>query len=120
MVHPHRRLQGLYDRRHAGADGPGRQRHPGRVQALQDVYKRQNLVNILRAMSIVTIFAMAATVSMAPDGFDMSAATLGTDVYKRQAGNGPPDRRDPHSKNPDLRSSYAVPPLFQMKAVLRL
>lgn len=37
-----------------------------------------NLVNILRAMSILTIFAMAATVSMAPDGFDMSAATLGT------------------------------------------
>lgn len=37
-----------------------------------------NLVNILRAMSVLTIFAMAATVSMAPDGFDMSAATLGT------------------------------------------
>lgn len=37
-----------------------------------------NLVNILRAMSSLTIFAMAATVSMAPDGFDMSAATLGT------------------------------------------
>ena len=36
------------------------------------------LVNILSSMSIVTIFAMAATVSMAPDGFDMSAATLGT------------------------------------------
>ena len=32
-----------------------------------------NLLNILRAMSVVTIFALAATVSMAPDGFDMSA-----------------------------------------------
>ena len=41
-------------------------------------FSTANLVNILRAMSIVTIFAMAATVSMAPDGFDMSAATLGT------------------------------------------
>ena len=29
-----------------------------------------NLMNILRAMSVVTIFALAATVSMAPDGFD--------------------------------------------------
>ena len=37
-----------------------------------------NLMNILRAMSVVTIFALAATVSMAPDGFDMSAGTLGT------------------------------------------
>jgi len=37
-----------------------------------------NLVNVLTSMSTVTIFAMAATVSMAPDGFDMSAATLGT------------------------------------------
>lgn len=35
-------------------------------------------MNILRAMSVVTIFALAATVSMAPDGFDMSAGTLGT------------------------------------------
>lgn len=41
-------------------------------------FSTANLVNILRAMSILTIFAMAATVSMAPDGFDMSAATLGT------------------------------------------
>ncbi len=41
-------------------------------------FSSANLVNILRAMSILTIFAMAATVSMAPDGFDMSAATLGT------------------------------------------
>lgn len=41
-------------------------------------FSTANLVNILRSMSIVTIFAMAATVSMAPDGFDMSAATLGT------------------------------------------
>lgn len=37
-----------------------------------------NLSSILTSMSTVTIFAMAATVSMAPDGFDMSAATLGT------------------------------------------
>ena len=37
-----------------------------------------NLMNILRSMSVVTIFALAATVSMAPDGFDMSAGTLGT------------------------------------------
>ena len=37
-----------------------------------------NLMNILRAMSVTTIFALAATVSMAPDGFDMSAGTLGT------------------------------------------
>ncbi|MDO4648435.1 MAG: ABC transporter permease [Eubacteriales bacterium] len=37
-----------------------------------------NLLNILRAMSVVTIFALAATVSMAPDGFDMSAGTLAT------------------------------------------
>ncbi len=41
-------------------------------------FSTANLVNILRAMSVLTIFAMAATVSMAPDGFDMSAATLGT------------------------------------------
>ncbi len=37
-----------------------------------------NLMNILMAMSTVTIFALAATVSMAPDGFDMSAGTLGS------------------------------------------
>lgn len=37
-----------------------------------------NTVNILRAMSITTIFAIAATVTMAPDGFDMSACTLAT------------------------------------------
>ena len=37
-----------------------------------------NLINILRAMSTVTIFALAATVSMAPDGFDMAAGTLGS------------------------------------------
>lgn len=35
-----------------------------------------NVVNILRAMSITTIFAIAATITMAPDGFDMSACTL--------------------------------------------
>ncbi|MCF0228910.1 MAG: ABC transporter permease [Parasporobacterium sp.] len=37
-----------------------------------------NAINILRSMSTVTIFALAATVSMAPDGFDMAAGTLGT------------------------------------------
>ena len=40
-----------------------------------------NLTSILTSMSTVTIFAMAATVSMAPDGFDMSAATLGTVIH---------------------------------------
>ena len=35
-----------------------------------------NMVNILRAMAITTVFGISATVSMAPDGFDMSAATL--------------------------------------------
>ena len=35
-----------------------------------------NMINILRAMSITTVFAIAATVTMAPDGFDMSACTL--------------------------------------------
>lgn len=41
-------------------------------------FSTATLINILTSMSTVTIFAMAATVSMAPDGFDMSAATLGT------------------------------------------
>ncbi len=35
-----------------------------------------NMINILRAMAINTVFGIAATVTMAPDGFDMSAATL--------------------------------------------
>ncbi len=35
-----------------------------------------NMVNILRAMSITTVFGIAATITMAPDGFDMSAGTL--------------------------------------------
>lgn len=35
-----------------------------------------NLVNILRSMAITTIFAIAATVTMAPGGFDMSSCTL--------------------------------------------
>lgn len=35
-----------------------------------------NMVNILRAMAINTVFGIAATISMAPDGFDMSAGTL--------------------------------------------
>ena len=37
-----------------------------------------NMVNILLAMSITTVFGIAATVTMAPDGFDMSACTLGS------------------------------------------
>lgn len=37
-----------------------------------------NTVNILRSMSITTIFAIAANITMAPDGFDMSACTLAT------------------------------------------
>jgi len=35
-----------------------------------------NFVNILRGMAITTIFGIAATITMAPDGFDMSACTL--------------------------------------------
>lgn len=35
-----------------------------------------NMINILRAMAITTVFGIAATVTMAPDGFDMSAGTL--------------------------------------------
>lgn len=41
-------------------------------------FNMSSVITILRGMSSLTIFAMAATVSMAPDGFDMSAATLGT------------------------------------------
>ena len=37
---------------------------------------QNNMINILRAMSITTVFGIAATVTMAPDGFDMSACTL--------------------------------------------
>jgi simple sugar transport system permease protein len=35
-----------------------------------------NMINILRAMSITTVFGIAMTVTMATDGFDMSACTL--------------------------------------------
>lgn len=35
-----------------------------------------NMVNILRAMSITTVFGISLTVSLAPDGFDMSTCTL--------------------------------------------
>lgn len=44
----------------------------------QAFFSVTNLINILRSMSTVTIFALAATVSMAPDGFDMAAGTLGS------------------------------------------
>lgn len=37
---------------------------------------QNNMINILRAMSITTVFGIAATVTMAPDGFDLSACTL--------------------------------------------
>lgn len=35
-----------------------------------------NMINILRAMAINTVFGIAATITMAPEGFDMSAGTL--------------------------------------------
>ena len=35
-----------------------------------------NIINILRAMSIVTVFGISLTISLAPDGFDMSTCTL--------------------------------------------
>lgn len=35
-----------------------------------------NMVNIMRAMAINTVFGIAATITMAPNGFDMSAGTL--------------------------------------------
>ena len=35
-----------------------------------------NLINIMRAMSITTVFGISLTVSLAPDGFDMSTCTL--------------------------------------------
>ncbi len=35
-----------------------------------------NMINILRAMSITTVFGIAATVTMSTDGFDMSMCTL--------------------------------------------
>ena len=35
-----------------------------------------NMINILRSMAITTVFGIAATITMAPDGFDMSAGTL--------------------------------------------
>lgn len=47
----------------------------GAIQG-EDFLSAANAVNILRAMSITTIFAIAATMTMAPGGFDMSACTL--------------------------------------------
>ncbi len=41
-------------------------------------FSAANAVNILRSMSITTIFAVGATLTMAPDGFDMSACSLAT------------------------------------------
>lgn len=35
-----------------------------------------NVINILRAMSITTVFGISLTISLAPDGFDMSSCTL--------------------------------------------
>ena len=37
---------------------------------------KANMINILRAMSITTVFGIAATVTMSTDGFDMSICTL--------------------------------------------
>ena len=37
---------------------------------------QNNMINILRAMSITTVFGIALTVTMTTDGFDMSACTL--------------------------------------------
>jgi simple sugar transport system permease protein len=37
---------------------------------------QSNMINILRAMSITTVFGIGLTITMAPDGFDMSACTL--------------------------------------------
>lgn len=39
-------------------------------------FSQSNMINILRAMAINTVFGIAATITMAPDGFDMSAGTL--------------------------------------------
>lgn len=39
---------------------------------------KDNMINILRAMSITTVFGIAATVTMSTEGFDMSMATLGS------------------------------------------
>ena len=39
-------------------------------------FSSANFINILRSMAITTIFAIAATMTMACDGFDMSACTL--------------------------------------------
>ena len=42
-----------------------------------------NMINILRAMSITTVFGIGLTVTMATDGFDMSACTLASvSAYK--------------------------------------
>ena len=41
-------------------------------------FSSANAINILRSMSITTIFAIGVTITMAPDGFDMSACTLAT------------------------------------------
>lgn len=41
-------------------------------------FSAANAINILRSMSITTIFAIGATITMASDGFDMSACTLAT------------------------------------------
>jgi len=37
-----------------------------------------NMVNILRAMAINTVFGIAATITMAPDGFSMYIGYIGT------------------------------------------
>ena len=47
-----------------------------------------NMVNILRAMAINTVFGIAATITMAPDGFDMYPVSAGIDKNYFIAGKG--------------------------------
>lgn len=44
--------------------------------AKEKFMSKANMINILRAMSITTVFGIAATVTMSTDGFDMSICTL--------------------------------------------
>ncbi len=46
------------------------------VKAGNKFMSKANMINILRAMSITTVFGIAATVTMSTDGFDMSICTL--------------------------------------------
>ena len=48
---------------------------------------QSNMVNILRAMAITTVFGIAATITMAPDGFDMSEAAPLMHLYLHICGS---------------------------------